>query len=159
MCSCSKTASVASAAAQASGLPVYVWPWKNVRNCSKRAEEALVDALGRERRGERQVAAGQPLGEAHEVGRDALLLAGEHRARAAEAGRDLVADEEDAELVAQLADGAQVAVGVDVDAGRALHERLDDDRRDAVAVLVEQRAHVASASPGSACHVSNSSGR
>ena len=29
-------ASVASAAAHASGLPVYVWPWKNVRNCSWR---------------------------------------------------------------------------------------------------------------------------
>ena len=47
----------------------------------ERAEEALVDALGRERRGERQVAAGQALGEAEEVGRDVLLLAGEHRAR------------------------------------------------------------------------------
>ena len=33
------------------------------------AEEALVDALGRERRGERQVAAGEALGHAHEVGR------------------------------------------------------------------------------------------
>jgi len=27
--SCSKTSSVAIAAAQASGLPVNVWPWKN----------------------------------------------------------------------------------------------------------------------------------
>ena len=58
------------------------------------AEEALVDALGGERRGERQVAAGEALAEAEEVGRDPLLLAGEHRPGAAEAGRDLVGDQQ-----------------------------------------------------------------
>ena len=65
----SNTSRLAIAAAQASGLPVNVWPWKKVRNSSCVAEEALVDALGRQRRGERQVAAGQALGEAEEVGR------------------------------------------------------------------------------------------
>src|SRR5204863_3703959 len=55
----------------------------------RRTEEALVDPLGRERRGQREVAAGEPLPEAEEVRRHALLLAGEHRAGAAEAGRDL----------------------------------------------------------------------
>ena len=45
-----------------------------------------------------------------------------------------------AELVAQLAHGAQVAVGVHVDARRALHQRLDDDRRAALGVLGQQRA-------------------
>ncbi len=62
-------------------------------------------------------------------------------------------------LVAQLAHRAQVAVGVDQHPGRALHERLDDHRGDPVAVLREQRARMSPASPGSACQVSNSSGR
>ena len=62
-----------------------------------RAEEALVDPLGRQGRGQRHVAAGQPLGEAEEVRRDPLLLAGEHRPGAAEAGRHLVADQQHAE--------------------------------------------------------------
>ena len=105
----SNTSSVASAAAQASGLPVYVWPWKNVLNSSCSPRNAVVDRLGGERRRERQVAAGDALGHAHEVGRDVLLLAGEHRAGAAEADRDLVADQQHAELVAQLAHRAQVA--------------------------------------------------
>ena len=56
-----------------------------------RAEEALVDALGGERRGQRHVAAGDALGDAHQVRRDVLVLAGEHAPGAAEAGRDLVA--------------------------------------------------------------------
>ena len=59
--SCSNTSSVASAAAHASGLPVYVWPWKNVLSSRVLAEEAVVDALGGERRRERQVAAVMPL--------------------------------------------------------------------------------------------------
>src|SRR5205814_1977316 len=50
----------------------------------ERAEEALVDRLGGQRGGEREVAAGQALGQAQQVGLDALLLTGEHRPRAAE---------------------------------------------------------------------------
>ena len=140
--SASNTSSVASAAAQASGLPVYVWPWKNVRYSRVLAEERVVHGLGRERRGERQVAAGDALGDAHQVGRDVLLLAGEHRARAAEADRDLVADQQHAELVAQLAHRPQVALRVHEHPGRALDERLDDHRGDPLAVRLEQPPHV-----------------
>src|SRR5207253_1675328 len=57
-------------------------------------EEALIDPLGCEGRGERHVAAGDPLRETEQIGGDALLLAGEHRPRAPEARRDLVADEQ-----------------------------------------------------------------
>jgi hypothetical protein len=56
------------------------------------------------------------------------------------AGGHLVADEEQPELVAQLAHRAQVALGVHVDTRGALHERLDDDRRAAVGMLGQQRA-------------------
>ena len=114
------------------------------------AEEGLVDALGGERRRERQVAAGQALGEAEQVGRDALLLAGEHRAGAAEAGRDLVADQQHAVRVAELAHGAQVAGRVDEHPGGALDERLDDHRGDLLLVRGEDRARGRPASPGSA---------
>ena len=48
-----------------------VWPWKKVRNSSCSPRKPCVDALGRQRRGERQVAAGQALAEAQEVRRDA----------------------------------------------------------------------------------------
>ena len=77
----SNVSSVAIAAAQASGLPVNVWPWKKVRELVGAAEESVVDALGRQRRGEREVAAGQALADAQQVGRDALVLAGEHASR------------------------------------------------------------------------------
>src|SRR5262249_42627076 len=52
-------------------------------------EEAVMHALRGQRRRERQVAAGQSLAQAEEVGRNALLLAGEHRPGAPEPGRDL----------------------------------------------------------------------
>ena len=87
-------------------------------------------SLGRQRRGQRQVAAGQPLGEAEQVGGHLLLLAGEHRAGAAEAGRHLVADQQHAVVVAELAHRAQVAGRVDQHPGGALHQRLDDHRGD-----------------------------
>ena len=49
--------------------------------------------------------------------------------------------------VAELADRAQVAGRLDQDPGRALDQRLDDHRRDLVAVGGEQRARASAASP------------
>jgi hypothetical protein len=66
-------------------------------------EEAVMHAFGGQRRRERQVTASQSLAQAEEVGRNALLLAGEHRPGAPEPGRDLVADQEDVVPIAQLA--------------------------------------------------------
>jgi hypothetical protein len=66
-------------------------------------EEAVVDGLGGQHRRQRQGAAGQSLGQAQQVGGDAGLFGREHRAGAAEADRDLVGDQEHAELVAQRA--------------------------------------------------------
>ena len=122
------------------------------------AEEALVDLLGRERGRERQVAACEPLGEAEQVGRDALVLAREHPARAAEAGGHLVEDQEHAVAVAELADRAQVARRVNEHPGRALDERLHDHGRDLAAVLSQQARSISATSPGSAFSVSNRSG-
>ena len=58
--------------------------------------------------GQRQ-AAGDALGRGDEVGDDALVLAGEPVAGAAEAGLDLVGDEEDAVLGAPVRDPLEVA--------------------------------------------------
>ena len=48
-------------------------------------------------------AAGQALGQRHQVGHDAVVLHREHLAGAGEAGLDLVGDQHDAVLVADLA--------------------------------------------------------
>src|SRR5262249_17975763 len=56
--------------------------------------ERREDLLGRERGGERKVAAADPLRDAQEIGRDAGVLAGEEPPRPPEPGRDLVGDEQ-----------------------------------------------------------------
>src|SRR5207244_6597380 len=72
------------------------------------AEEALVDRVCRDGRGERQVSAGESLGEAEDVRDDLLLLGGEQAPGAAEPRGHLVADEQDAVVAAGLGDAAQV---------------------------------------------------
>ena len=124
-----------------------------------RAEEAVVDALGGQGRRQRQVAARQALAEAEEVGRDPLLLAGEHRPGAAETGRDLVADQKHAVAVAELAHRAQVARRLDADPGGALDQRLDDHRGDLLAVLGRERPRARRRPPAATRWASNSSGR
>ena len=123
------------------------------------AEEALVDALRGQRRRQRHVAAGQPLGEAEQVGRDPLLLAGEHRPGAAEAGRHLVADQQHAVPVAELAHRAQVAGRVDVimpaapwTSGSTITAAISSS----CGARIRARS---AASPGSAAWESKSSGR
>ena len=69
------------------------------------------------------------------------LLAGEQRAGAAEADRDLVGDQEHAVAVAGLAQQRQVNRVVHAHAAGALHERLDDHRADLVRVPGERRLH------------------
>ncbi len=80
------------------------------------------------------------------------------RAGAPEPGGDLVADQQHAVLVAQLAHPPQVTGRLHQHPGRALHERLDDHRRDLAAVLGQQRLELLW-SPARAASVSNSSGR
>jgi hypothetical protein len=96
----------------------------------------------RDRRRQRQVAAREALRQAHQVGRDVLVLAGEHPPCSAEAGGDLVDDHEDVVSVTQFADRAQVALGVGEDPGGALHQRLYDDGHDLAFVLAQQILHV-----------------
>src|ERR1700733_7404058 len=109
--------------------------------------ERLVHRLGRQHRRQRQVAAGQSLGQAHEVRTDARLLAGEQRTGAPEAHRDLVRDQVHLVAVAGRAQQRQVHRVVHAHAGRALHQRLDDHRAALVRVRGERGLHVGEAPP------------
>ena len=98
----------------------------------------------------RHGARGHALGEGDHVGDDAVALGGEGVAEPAEAGDDLVEDQQDAVLVADLAQALEIALGRRQHAGRARH-RLDDDggdrrgvvqRDDALEIVGEMRAIV-----------------
>ena len=115
----STTPSTAFAAAHASGLPTYVPPW------SPRLT-VFATCLGTHERAHRKAAA-DALAERHRVRRHAVVLPGEPVAGAADAGLDLVEDQERAVLAAELAQAGEVAGRRDVDAALALH-RLDDER-------------------------------
>ena len=93
----------------------------------------------RDGRRHRQVARGHRLAEAQQVGPQPGLLRREQRAGAAEAGRDLVADQQHVVLGARGAEAREpVAIG-ELHAGRALHERLDDHGRELGRVLGDER--------------------
>ena len=106
---------------------------------------------------ERLVAGGDRLGEGHQVGPHAVVLRGEPRAEAAEAGDDLVEDQVRAVLVAQPAELLQVLIGRREDAAGALH-RLGQHRGDRVAVLGHQRWPAASTSSDGTCTTSSTNG-
>src|SRR5204863_359934 len=69
-------------------------------------QEGVEDGAGGQRGRQRQVAAGQALGHAHEVGLDALVLAGEQAARPAEAGGHLVDDQQHAVTAGDVTEAA-----------------------------------------------------
>ena len=104
--------------------------------------EGVVHGFRGQHHGQRQVAAGEPLGQAQVVGPDAGLLAGEHRAGAPESHRDLVGDEMHAVPVAGLAQQREVQRVVHAHAAGALHQRLDDHRGHLVVVSRQRRLHV-----------------
>ena len=91
----------------------------------------------RQRRRHRQVAAGQPLAQAQQVGRDLFVLAGEQLAGPAEAGGHFVGDQQDVVPPRQFPHAAQVAGRVRDHAGGALDQRLDDDRGEILVVQVQ----------------------
>jgi hypothetical protein len=90
--------------------------------------DGRVDLFREHGRAHRHVARGQALGQRHQVGLHAFGIAGEHRPSAAEAGDDLVDDEQDAELARRIAHRHQPAGRRHDDAARAL-DRLAEERR------------------------------
>ncbi len=99
---------------------------------------------GRRAQGRRhgQVAAGQGLADTHHIRSDVRVSGGEQRSRTAETGGDLVEDQQDAVLVARLAEHPQVAGGVEDHAARPLDHRLHDDRRQFTGVPRDQLTQV-----------------
>ena len=96
--------------------------------------EGVVDLLLHEDRAHRDGAVGDALGGQHDIRHDAEMIDGEGRAEAAEAGDDLVEDEQDAVLVADRAQLLEIALGRHQHAGGA-GDRLDDDRGDGRGVV------------------------
>ena len=83
-----------------------------------------------------------PFDRAHEIRPDRSLFAREESAGAPAADRDFIGDQVHAEFVAQRAELRQVRRIVHRHAGRALHERFDDHRREILRARFEERAHV-----------------
>ena len=80
-----------------------------------------------DRSGEREVPAGEGFTDRHHVGADVVVLAGEKRSGAAEAGGDLIVDQQQVVLVAEAADGAQVLRIIKMHAAGALDHGLADE--------------------------------
>ncbi|MCY1223877.1 hypothetical protein D9M72_360170 [compost metagenome] len=101
--------------------------------------DAGIDLVGDHRRAHRDVAGGKPFGQRHDVRVDVFGFAGKHRAGAAEAGDDLVDDEEDVQLARGVAHGLEPALGRHDHAARAL------DR------FAKERGHIVRAQLGHFC--------
>ncbi len=69
-------------------------------------------------------------------GDDPGLLHGEHRAGAAEAGENLVEDQQQVVAGGRVAQALQHGGRVEHHAARALHQRLDDDAGDLARVAI-----------------------
>ncbi len=133
VCSISTTA---SPTAQASGLPPKVEPCSPGRSTPSTSRFA-------DDRGDRDDAAAERLAEQVHVGHDALVVARERLAGAAEAGLDLVGDEQHVVRGADLADRRQVAGA----AGRRRRPRPGSARAARPTVVSSIAASIASASP------------
>ena len=82
--------------------------------------DRVVDMVGHEDGAHRHVARGQPLRRGHEIRHDVVLFTGEERTGAAEAGDDLVGNEQDVVLLANGVHGLQPARRRHEDASRSL---------------------------------------
>ena len=103
------------------------------------AHHGVVDAVGADHAAHGHDAVGDALGEVQHVGLHAVEIGAEAGAQTAEAGDDLVEDQQDAVLVADLSEPFQVALRRDVPA-RAAGHRLDDDGRHVARVVQRQDA-------------------
>ena len=113
----STRSSVASAAAQQTGLPPKVEPCEPL-------SQVVIDSLAID--GADRHARAQALGGEQDVGLDALVLAGEHLPGPADAALDLVGHQQDPVPVAEGAQVAQLA-GRRHDVAAFALDRLDED--------------------------------
>src|SRR3954451_3500390 len=97
-------------------------------------EERLHDAVAGDDGAHRGVRARQALGRRDHVGQVVVLLGAEHVAQPAVGADDLVGDQQDVVLVADLADALEVALGRS-EAAAGILDRLHDHGRDRVGAL------------------------
>src|SRR6266545_5597338 len=88
--------------------------------------DGVVDLAGGHGQAERPVAGGGALGERKDVGPHAPVVAGEPAPGAAEAGHDLVGDQQHAVAAADVGDRRPVVVGRDGGAEGGAGDRLGD---------------------------------
>ncbi len=84
----------------------------------------LRDAVSRQRRRKRHVAAGQRFAEAENIWLDSGMFAGKQLAGTPEAGRDFIENQQHAAFIARLPHAAQIVRRIKAHSARALHNRL-----------------------------------
>ena len=105
--------------------------------CEHLVADPRSDRLADRHRSEGDIAGVNALGQREDVGHDVPMVDGEPPSGASEAGHHLVRDQEDAVLVAGLADRLQIAVWGNDDPVRS-RDRLENHRGDGVRSLVLQ---------------------
>ena len=94
--------------------------------------------LGGDGGGERQIASGQCLTDAHDVWLHTRMFPSEELAGTPEARRDLIKDQQHLVLLAQGTCPHQVGGRIEIHASGTLHDRLQDQRGDLVSLLLQQ---------------------
>jgi len=96
----------------------------------ERTAERSENTFRGECRGEREVAAGEPLGETEEIREDVFLLACKQGSRTSEAGHHLIQNQKNIGLVAELSQIPQKPFWPYSKTSSPLNKRLDDHRCD-----------------------------
>ena len=104
----------------------------------RRGEDRVVHALGQDDPAQRQIAAGDALGERDDVGLDVPMAQREPPPGAAKPGDDLVGDQQHLVAVADLAQPREIRFRRDDDPARP-HHRLADDRGHRVGPFCQYR--------------------
>src|SRR5262245_65253877 len=100
--------------------------------------DSISDGFGAECRRHAQIASSHRLAEAEDVRCDPGVVRGKQRAAAAEPGRDLVEDEQDVVRIGELPCFGDVLRRVEPHTTSTLDDRLENDGRYLVVVVVEQ---------------------
>ena len=123
--------------AQQTGWPA-IGRGVHVAAVERRVQDRVVHPLRKNVAAQWQIAAGHALGERHDVGLDAPMAEREPAPGAAEAGDDLVGDQQYVVFVADLAQFREIALGRHDDAAGA-HDRLTDHAGDRLRAFGEDR--------------------
>ena len=115
------------AAQRVAGIGVAV---KEVAVLIVPAEKCVVNLIGCQRRGNRQISAGQTLRDAQQIRSHSLLLTREHRAGAAEAGCHFIENQQRAMLAARRGGPRKKSLGQRQHSRGRLHARFEDHGAD-----------------------------